>query len=185
MAESARSVCGVVKLHALVEALDLVVLDACPVLMVSYNHKTKEDFKVVLLDFVDEVELDAHRRQFVHRGRVLVIFMFVELRVGVVAIIIGYLNDAVVCKATLESGFLSLRIPRSANVDSACRTRRLEEARVKLTELMVSVKRAHPVTLLAAESIAVWWVCERRIMAVKVPVRAAVVASNDRTLAQG
>lgn len=137
----------------------------------------------LLLDLVDEVELDTLGWHFEHRGGLAVIF--VELGVGLVAVVICDLNNAVVLKTTLKSSFSRLRLPRLANVDSAAQTRWLKQASVNFAKRVINMQRAHPVACLDAIRIATGWVSKRRIEAVSVPVLAAVVAGNDCTPPKG
>jgi hypothetical protein len=115
----------------------------------------------------------------VHRGRVPIIL--VKLRVGLIAVVVGDLNDAVVLKATLECSLGRPCVSGLADMHSASETCGLEETGVDLTELVVNMKWTHPVANLEAEGTAARRVSKGRVETVRVPVLATVVASNDGT----
>jgi hypothetical protein len=178
--EDAWSVCGVVKLDALLGALCLLLLDAGSTLSVSDACASTWIQEYLLLDFVDEVELDALGWHLEHRGGLTIIF--VELRVCLVAVVICDLNDTVVLETTLESSLGRFRLSGLAKVNSAAKTRRLEQPSIDLAKVVINMQRAHPVVCLEALHIATRWVSKWRVEAVSVPVLAAVVAGDDCAL---
>lgn len=65
----------------------------------SANGSVLKERMNLPLDFVNEVEPDAVRRQFVHRAAIIKI---VELRIRLVTVIVENLNDSIVAMTSSE-----------------------------------------------------------------------------------
>ncbi len=134
---------------------------------------------VLPLDLVDEVQLDARCWQARHhtlvRGLVIV-----ELRLRVIALIIdNHINDAVVAETTGQRSIHNLRVARLADVYFASDVARIEQTRVDVAQLVVSMKRTHPVVHLLSVLIPCRCVGAGWVQAVKMPVLATEVAWDD------